>query len=361
MTDLSPTGARILDTHDNGVVTGHAAALAKLEGDGLVVPHCADGGTHWMTEAGWAALDAWRQAHPARSTGPDLPPIPPKLPAKQHEAVVTAARRPDQLVAGRDDRAYWKGEPWFNGRTLTSVYAAGYAAPFPQPWHHGDTDWGKTIGGSLYLTPAGRAYARIRGNIDVHRRKVVIIACGQEKAPARNLDEYGGDIDEFGNPVYGYPAGELYIGQYHRSLRLAADALTHPDLILIASALHGLVPLDRPLRPYDVTLGDEKAITAEKMAGHTAGYGLSDADVIFLGGQKYAELLRPSVPYLLAPLTGGMGGHRGMCKQAREDAAVRAAWWKAAAARGPARAVDGAGPLRPTPIGTSAPSAIGTP
>ncbi|MEU0857453.1 DUF6884 domain-containing protein [Streptomyces griseofuscus] len=318
MTDLTPTGARILDANENGMVSGHAAALAKLEGDDLVIPHSDEGGTHWMTEAGWAALDTWRQAHPGRATVPDLPSIPPKLPAKQHEAIVTAAQRPDQLVAGRDDRAYWRGEPWFNGRTLAGVHAAGYAESFPKPWHHGDTDRGPDHG-SLHLTPAGRAYARVRGNIDVHRRQVVIIACGFAKRPIPEGQRQG------------WPAGELYTGQYHRSLRLAADALTHPDLVLIASALHGLVPLDRPLHPYDVTLGDERAITAGKMAGHTAGYGLFDADVIFLGGRDYAELLRPSVPHLLAPLSGGMGGHRGLCSQAVRDAALREAWWKEAA------------------------------
>lgn len=42
----------------------------------------------------------------------------------------------------------------------------------------------------------------------------------------------------------------------HRSLRGAADALSYPALIFIASALHGLVPLDRLLHPYDVTLKD---------------------------------------------------------------------------------------------------------
>ncbi|MCX5103562.1 MULTISPECIES: DUF6884 domain-containing protein [unclassified Streptomyces] len=132
---------------------------------------------------------------------------------------------------------------------------------------------------------------------------------------------------------HGWPAGELYAGAYHRSLRLAADALTAPDLILIVSALHGLVPLDRPLHPYDVTLGNEKAITVERMAGHTAGYGLFDADVIFLGGQEYAELLRPSVPHLLAPRTGGMGDQRHFCKLIRLGVGFRAELWKEAGAR----------------------------
>ncbi|MYR61632.1 hypothetical protein GTY54_37290, partial [Streptomyces sp. SID625] len=47
-----------------------------------------------------------------------------------------------------------------------------------------------------------------------------------------------------------------------------------------------------------------------------------------LGGREYAALLRPSVPHLLTPLTGGLGRHRGQCRQAREDPAVREVWWR---------------------------------
>lgn len=121
------------------------------------------------------------------------------------------------------------------------------------------------------------------------------------------------------------------MGQYHRSLRAAADALTHHSLIRVMSAWHGLVPLSRPLHPYDVTIGDEKAVTAERMARDNAALGLDDADVIFLGGREYAALLRPSVPHLLTPLTGGMGEHRGLCTQACEHSALRESWWKQAA------------------------------
>ena len=57
--------------------------------------------------------------------GTGQPSLPPKLPAKQHEAVLTPAQspaqRPDPLVAGCDDLAYGKGEPWFSGRTLAAL------------------------------------------------------------------------------------------------------------------------------------------------------------------------------------------------------------------------------------------------
>ncbi|WP_058043938.1 DUF6884 domain-containing protein [Streptomyces roseifaciens] len=82
------------------------------------------------------------------------------------------------------------------------------------------------------------------------------------------------------------------VPRYHRSLRRAAHALTDPSLIRVVSALHGLVPLEQWLRPYDVTLGDPRAVTGEKLARHTAREGLDDAEVIFLGGREYAELLR---------------------------------------------------------------------
>lgn len=312
MSQLTPQGGRALHQNDNGVVSGHPATMAKLVADGMVVPHQGDGGTHWMTEQGWAALEEWRQQHGSTPDTPPAEPILSKLPGAQHEAIVTAAGRPDQRVPGRDDNdVYAAGEKWFRGPTLRAVQAAGYASKFGRY-------------SSLYLTPAGRMYARQRGGIAVRRRWLVIIACGHEKKPHPGFNEYG-------NTNAGYPAGELYTGQYHRSLRLAADALTDRSLIRIMSALHGLVDLKRPLLPYDVTMGDERAITPERIADHAVSLGTHDADVIFLGGQDYAELLRPAIPHLYAPLAGGMGEHRGLCKQAREDSALREAWWATAA------------------------------
>ncbi|MGW6602858.1 Mom family adenine methylcarbamoylation protein [Streptomyces sp. NPDC055036] len=320
---LSPTGAKILDANDDGLVAGHPAALAKLMSDGLVVPHTADRGTHRITEGGWTALDAWRKANPGRTALADAPRVLPKLPGRQHEAVLAAARRPDQNVPGQDDPAYSAGESWFRSSTLRKIAASGYAAIRPGRYDKSQATWEET-GRPLYLTEAGRLYARQRGNIHVRRRRVVVIACGEKKLPAPGVNEYG-------NPLPGYPAGDLYIGDYHRSLRSTADALTDPTLIFIASALHGLVPLNRPLYPYDVTLKHERAVMPETIRWHAAGLGLDDADVIFLGGQDYAALLLPSVPHLHTPLVGGMGDQRGQCARARDEAGIREDWWKKAA------------------------------
>ncbi|MER8225812.1 hypothetical protein ABTZ58_35780 [Streptomyces sp. NPDC094143] len=111
MSQLTPQGARALDHNDNGVVSGHPATMANLVADGMVAPHTGDSGTHRMTEQGWSALEEWRQQHDRTPDTPCAEPILPTLPGVQHEAVVTAAGRPDQRVPGRDDHdVYWAGE-----------------------------------------------------------------------------------------------------------------------------------------------------------------------------------------------------------------------------------------------------------
>nr|WSX75937.1 hypothetical protein OH826_20035 [Streptomyces sp. NBC_00899] len=240
----------------------------------------------------------------------------PKLPGRQHDAIIAAARRPDHLLPG-----IGSGTPdCFNQRTLAAVHAAGYADMRPSTYPAIRGTWKQTHR-PLYLTPAGREYARQRGNIPCSRRRIVIIACGSAKAKP-SWDKFGyRDV---------IPAGRLYTGPYHRSLRLAADALTDQTLIRILSARHGLVPLSRPLFPYDTRLGDQDAITAERMARHTAALDLDDALVIFLGGANYARLLKQSVPHALTPLTGGMGGQRAKC-HAVAPPRLAAAWWTIAA------------------------------
>jgi hypothetical protein len=269
-----------------------------------------------MTDAGRAAYEQWKTDYgppvPAPATG-----TLPKLPGRQHDAVLAAARRPDNLVPGIDDHM----PGFFNRRTLAAVHAAGYADI--RPCEHGviHGTWEQT-GRSLYLTPAGRAYVRQRGNIPCSRRRVVVIACGSRKAEPSWVKFGYRDV---------IPAGQLYTGPWHRSLRLAADALTDQTLIRILSARHGLVPLERPLFPYDTRLGDRDVITLERMARQTAALDLDDADVIFLGGAGYARLLKQSVPHALTPLTGGMGEQRAQCHTMSRSTSLVAAWWTAAA------------------------------
>jgi hypothetical protein len=55
--------------------------------------------------------------------------------------------------------------------------------------------------------------------------------------------------------------GRTYVGGYHLARRRAAAVLTTPDRILILSVLHGLLPLDRVIAPYDLRMGQPGSIT----------------------------------------------------------------------------------------------------
>ncbi|MFI5749059.1 DUF6884 domain-containing protein [Streptomyces sp. NPDC051644] len=141
---------------------------------------------------------------------------------------------------------------------------------------------------------------------------------------ARKLDPQPADHPQ---PV---PAGKLYIGYYHRSLRSAADALTSGPHQILMLALHGLVTLNTPLVPYEMTMGNPLSVTSGRLRLQADAYGLHSADVIFLGGKRYAHRLLPAVPHCLRPLTGGMESERGQCRAVAEQPELRRQWWDAA-------------------------------
>lgn len=105
------------------------------------------------------------------------------------------------------------------------------------------------------------------------------------------------------------PAGDLYIGSYHRACRRAAEAL-HPARILILSALHGLVELDQMLAPYDLRMGQPGSVTTSTLREQARRLGVDSAEqVAVLAGSRYAEAARAVWPNAELPLRGtrGMG------------------------------------------------------
>ncbi|WP_052424119.1 DUF6884 domain-containing protein [Nonomuraea candida] len=117
------------------------------------------------------------------------------------------------------------------------------------------------------------------------------------------------------------PAGELYVGSYHRAARRAADALTSGGgRVLILSALHGLVELDTMLEPYELRAGQAGTVTGETLRAQAAAFGIADADVAVLGGRAYVELARQVWPTLSAPMEGTRRAER-LAKEARRRAA----------------------------------------
>ncbi|MFK0063383.1 DUF6884 domain-containing protein [Streptomyces werraensis] len=107
------------------------------------------------------------------------------------------------------------------------------------------------------------------------------------------------------------PAGELYVGGYHRACRRAADALTaEGGTVVVLSALHGLVPLDQVLEPYDLRMGQPGSVTPARLAEQARALGLDRArEVVALGGAAYTRAALAVWPHASAPLAGlgGMG------------------------------------------------------
>lgn len=117
------------------------------------------------------------------------------------------------------------------------------------------------------------------------------------------------------------PAGELYQGSYHRACRQTADALTADGgTTVILSGLHGILPLDRTVEPYEMRMGDPGSVTADQLRDQARTLGLADArTVVVLAGALYVDAARQVWPHAFAPLTG-----RGIGRQLRRLVELRA-------------------------------------
>ena len=131
---------------------------------------------------------------------------------------------------------------------------------------------------------------------------VVVIPCSGPKAPTGKHERR--------------PAGELYTGSFHRYARQHAERLG-ADRILILSALHGLITLDKLVGAYDIKLGDEGAYGGKAgiVRNQAKGLGLLAADVRVASfcPNRYTAVLAEAIPGLLTPLAGatGIGDQRG--------------------------------------------------
>jgi hypothetical protein len=123
-------------------------------------------------------------------------------------------------------------------------------------------------------------------------QRLIIVACGARKANC-----------------FEAPAGEMYIGSYHRAARRAADAIsTSGDRIMILSARYGLLdPADRILR-YEMRLGRRFAITAQGLREQADQLGVLDTvQVVVLAPAAHATLAEFVWPHAQLALAGTRG------------------------------------------------------
>jgi hypothetical protein len=121
---------------------------------------------------------------------------------------------------------------------------------------------------------------------------LVIVTCGASKA-SRPL-----------------PAADLYTGGYYRMCLAYARTLAPDSNIRILSALHGLLPLDRVVAPYEMSVGDAGAISPDALRRQAGEQGLLfSRPVVVIGGRRYhglAVTVWPRAKHALAG-RGGMG------------------------------------------------------
>jgi hypothetical protein len=124
--------------------------------------------------------------------------------------------------------------------------------------------------------------------------RLVIVACGARKAN-----------------VFEAPAGQLYIGSYHKAARRAADAIAADapgTRVMILSAMYGLVGLDEEIPCYDLRLGRRYAITAQGLREQAEQLGLlHTAEVVVLAPAAYASLAVQVWPHAQNVLAGTRG------------------------------------------------------
>ncbi|MFE8941003.1 DUF6884 domain-containing protein [Streptomyces sp. NPDC007872] len=117
-------------------------------------------------------------------------------------------------------------------------------------------------------------------------------------------------------------AGRLYTGSLHKHARRTADALTaQGGTILVLSALHGFLPLDQVIEPYDHTWTDKDSITVDDLQAQAVDLGLLDANVVLLTPGEYTKRAVCVWPNARTPLAHlGIGRQRSRLTALRESA-----------------------------------------
>lgn len=106
---------------------------------------------------------------------------------------------------------------------------------------------------------------------------------------------------------YAAPAGQIYIGSYHKACMAFALA-QHPSAIYILSAKHGLLTLDKVIEPYSQRLTRPDNTFIEKVRSDARRLGITHKTALILGGRAYRTVARAVFPHVLDPLANVAGG-----------------------------------------------------
>jgi hypothetical protein len=186
--------------------------------------------------------------------------------------------------------AGWKVESVSLGHSVTFVKSGvGHAAPAREPIK---------LSASPRLTPGrllGTLVERPRQTSNLpsaSANKIVLISCGKQKCGHRA------------------PARDMYTSPRFRMALAYARRVAVDDMhIFILSAKYGLVPLNREIEPYEMTLNNMSAPERQAWARTVLAQLAKAADIennvfVFLAGSKYNQDLLPALKHYELPLRG---------------------------------------------------------
>jgi len=129
-------------------------------------------------------------------------------------------------------------------------------------------------------------------HIYVYMSKVVLVSCSSGKE-AKSM-----------------PAEKLYNSDLFKKQLEYAKKLTNPNDIYIISAKYHLVPLNKTISPYNLTLKEMPADQREKWAEivlkqlREKGYDLQRDKFVILAGNAYRQYLEPHMKNVEVPFSG---------------------------------------------------------
>lgn len=120
--------------------------------------------------------------------------------------------------------------------------------------------------------------------------KIILISCGKKKLP----------IKAIGCDLYVSSLFKKNL-QYARSLK--------PDKIFILSANYGLIFLEEPIDPYDLTLNNMSSVEVKAWASKVLAQLKKEVDLdcdhfVFLAGDRYRKHLVPHLRFSEVPMAG---------------------------------------------------------
>ena len=113
-----------------------------------------------------------------------------------------------------------------------------------------------------------------------------------------------------GKEAKSMPAEKLYNSDLFKKQMEYAKKLASPNNIYIISAKYHLVPLNKTISPYNLTLKDMPAPAREKWAEvvlkqlQQNGYNLDKDTFVILAGMAYRQYLEPHMKNMEVPFEG---------------------------------------------------------